>query len=206
MLNSGWSKFDKYYRLTEESPAYTAALVLNPKRKWRYIENHWKKSWHKAAKDMVKRIWETEYRPMSSTPVTISHTTTNDFWLDLDAEDMAEAARVDEYAQYCTSPIVNIDDAIGWWMQETQRNAYPNLSKMALIICRSPACQLNPNGSFQVPKQPLQTDETVLEVICWKLYSVYGRGCISGIKRLTYWQDWMARKATGRGNLGGKKR
>jgi hypothetical protein len=39
MLNSGWSKFDKYYRLTEESPAYTAALVLNPKRKWRYVEN-----------------------------------------------------------------------------------------------------------------------------------------------------------------------
>jgi hypothetical protein len=113
MLNSGWSKFDKYYRLTEESPAYTAALVLNPKRKWRYIEKHWKKSWHKAAKDMVKKIWETEYRPMSSAPVTLSHTTTHDFWLDLDAEDMAEAARVDEYAQYCTSPIVNTDD-IDW--------------------------------------------------------------------------------------------
>jgi hypothetical protein len=40
MLNSSWSKFDKYYRLTEESPAYTAALVLNPKRKWRYIEKY----------------------------------------------------------------------------------------------------------------------------------------------------------------------
>jgi hypothetical protein len=37
-----------------------------------------------------------------------------------------------------------------------------------------------------------------MEVIYLKLYSVYGRGCISGIKRLTYLQDWMARKATGR--------
>jgi hypothetical protein len=27
---------------------------------------------------------------------------------------MAEAARVDEYAQYCASPIVHTDDAIGW--------------------------------------------------------------------------------------------
>jgi hypothetical protein len=98
MLDSGWSRFDKYYRITEESPAYTAALVPNSRRKWRYIEKHWKKSWHKA-KDMVKRIWETEYRPMSSAPVTLSHTTTDNFWLDPDAEDMAEAARADEYAQ-----------------------------------------------------------------------------------------------------------
>jgi hypothetical protein len=115
MLNLGWSKFDKYYRLIEESPACTAALVLNPKRKWRYIEKHWKTSWHKAAKDMVEKIWESEYRPMSSSvPVTPTQTTTNSFWLDRDAEDMAEAARVDEYAQYYASLIVNSDGAIGW--------------------------------------------------------------------------------------------
>jgi hypothetical protein len=29
---------------------------------------------------------------------------------------MAEAARVDEYAKYCASLIVNTDDAIGWWI------------------------------------------------------------------------------------------
>jgi hypothetical protein len=28
MINSGWVKMEKYYRLTEESPAYIAALVL----------------------------------------------------------------------------------------------------------------------------------------------------------------------------------
>src|ERR1700694_2110522 len=77
-------------------------------------------------------------------------------------------------------------------------------AKWRWIICQSLACQLNPNGSFQVPKSPLQTDETVLEVIYLKLYSVYGRGCISGIKRLTYWQDWMVRKATARGRRQGE--
>jgi hypothetical protein len=56
MLNSGWSKFDKYYLLTDGSPTYTATLVLNPKRTWRYIEKRWRKSWHKAAKDTVKKI------------------------------------------------------------------------------------------------------------------------------------------------------
>ena len=33
ILQSGWSKFVDYYRLTNESPAYTIALVLNPRRK-----------------------------------------------------------------------------------------------------------------------------------------------------------------------------
>jgi hypothetical protein len=44
ILNSGWFKFDKYYLLTNGSPTYTATLVLNPKRTWRYIEKRWKKS------------------------------------------------------------------------------------------------------------------------------------------------------------------
>jgi hypothetical protein len=28
---------DKYYRLTDESPAYVAAIVLHPSHKWHYI-------------------------------------------------------------------------------------------------------------------------------------------------------------------------
>jgi hypothetical protein len=43
-----------------------------------------------------------------------------------------------------------------------------------IIISQSPACQLNPNGSFPVPKSPLQTDKSVSRVIYLKLYSVYG--------------------------------
>ncbi|OWT42315.1 transposase-like protein [Pochonia chlamydosporia 170] len=34
MYNSGWAKLDKYYRLTDESPAYVAAIVLHPSHKW----------------------------------------------------------------------------------------------------------------------------------------------------------------------------
>ncbi|KAF4332994.1 ribonuclease H [Fusarium beomiforme] len=45
MYNSGWAKLDKYYRLTEESPAYVAAIVLHPSHKWHYIQENWKKEW-----------------------------------------------------------------------------------------------------------------------------------------------------------------
>lgn len=40
MFNSGWAKMDKYYRLSDNTPVYVAALVLHPSRKWRYIEKH----------------------------------------------------------------------------------------------------------------------------------------------------------------------
>ena len=40
MYNSGWAKLDKYYRLTDESPAYVAAIVLHPSRKWHYIQEN----------------------------------------------------------------------------------------------------------------------------------------------------------------------
>ncbi|KAF5981722.1 ribonuclease H-like protein [Fusarium bulbicola] len=43
MYNSGWAKLDKYYRLTEESAAYVAAIVLHPSHKWHYIQENWKK-------------------------------------------------------------------------------------------------------------------------------------------------------------------
>ena len=31
MFNSGWVKLNKYYTMTDETPVYVAALVLNPR-------------------------------------------------------------------------------------------------------------------------------------------------------------------------------
>jgi hypothetical protein len=154
--------------------------------------------------DMVKVVWQSRYRPMSSVPVTPIHTTINAFWLDLDAEDMAEAARVDEYAQYCASPIVNTDDAIGWWMQETPRRAYPNLSKMAFDYLSISSMSAELERLFSSTKITVTDRRNRLEVMYLKLYSVYDHGCISGTKKLTYWQDWLARKATARGRRRGE--
>ena len=33
MCNSGWAKMEKYYKMTDESPAYIAAIVLDPNAK-----------------------------------------------------------------------------------------------------------------------------------------------------------------------------
>ncbi|KJZ70441.1 hypothetical protein HIM_10179 [Hirsutella minnesotensis 3608] len=52
MFNSGWAKMEKYYSLTDESPAYVAAIVLHPSHKWHYIDENWKKEWAQSARGL----------------------------------------------------------------------------------------------------------------------------------------------------------
>jgi hypothetical protein len=75
-VNSGWSKLDKYYGLTSDSPAYTAALVLNPAFKWEYIEKTWPKEWIPQARESVASLWKSKYRPTTSTQVPDTLVTT----------------------------------------------------------------------------------------------------------------------------------
>ncbi|PVH93317.1 hypothetical protein DM02DRAFT_483356, partial [Periconia macrospinosa] len=42
-----WHIFDKYYQLSDESPAYGAALILHPSQRKAYIQKNWPKAWHK---------------------------------------------------------------------------------------------------------------------------------------------------------------
>jgi len=38
--NNAWNKMKKYYEITDLSPFYVAAIVLNPAHKWKYFEIH----------------------------------------------------------------------------------------------------------------------------------------------------------------------
>ncbi len=56
-----WHAFDKYYLLTDEVPAYAAALLLHPSRRKRYIDVNWNKSWVTAVLPKLQRLWEEKY-------------------------------------------------------------------------------------------------------------------------------------------------
>ena len=52
MMETAWAKLADYYELTEDSPVYSAATVLNHSLKWLYMENTWegKMEWIERAK------------------------------------------------------------------------------------------------------------------------------------------------------------
>ena len=100
ILQSGWSKFVDYYCLTDELYTYIIALILNPRRKWNYIYKHWPQEQYENAKNLVLKVQE-EYKltdSMIQDPLPSSY---NDFWLELDAEELIEQALANEYSQYC---------------------------------------------------------------------------------------------------------
>jgi hypothetical protein len=46
-INIGWIKLNKYYALTDKSPAYVSAVVLDPAQKWLYFKEQWRDSYPK---------------------------------------------------------------------------------------------------------------------------------------------------------------
>jgi hypothetical protein len=134
------------------SPIYAAALILNPKRRTRYIQANWKREWRKPALESVQALWET-YRE-----VKIPVPTTTPFSYDkynqeepkeldsfsriaLTLDVQARPASQDEYEDYnmAESYDPGTKGALAWWYQDTQRQRWPRLSLMAIDILSIPA-------------------------------------------------------------------
>ncbi|RKK76034.1 hypothetical protein BFJ71_g17028 [Fusarium oxysporum] len=153
MYNSGWAKLDKYYRLTDESPAYVAAIVLHPSHKWHYIQENWKKEWAESSKKLMETLWN-DYKPVES-PLPLCEvpsTTTNEF-LNWRNKHLQPSLVTDEYERYCNSErVYGFTSALAWWLEETQQKNYPNLSKMAVDILSIPAMSAEPERLFSGAK------------------------------------------------------
>jgi len=158
MLNSGWAKLDKYYHLTDESPAYVAALVLRPGYKWAYVNAQWQPGWVTEAKAAMQKLWEDFYKPQgipSQPPPSPNSTKQNRFeaW---SRKHTITTDFDDEYARYCASDVIPVSDSKGWWMEETQQKVYPNLSRMALDFLSIPAMSAAPERLFSGAKETLR--------------------------------------------------
>jgi len=60
-VTCGWYALDKYYRLTDDSPVYTAALLLHPSYRKHYLDVTWRREWIKPAVDNERAWWSREY-------------------------------------------------------------------------------------------------------------------------------------------------
>lgn len=57
--NNAWNKLKIYYELTDQSPYYVAAILLNPHYKWNYFEVHWRnrQTWIDGARKKMEKLW-----------------------------------------------------------------------------------------------------------------------------------------------------
>lgn len=65
-LFTSWYVYDKYYKLIDETGAYTAAILLHPNKRKSYLQSAWKKSWIEPCVDRVRHLWQRYKRRLST--------------------------------------------------------------------------------------------------------------------------------------------
>jgi hypothetical protein len=158
-INAGWKKLEKYYSITDRTPAYSAALVLCPRFKWMYFEQEWPAEWVQVAKDQVQELWLSQYKNnavsdavLEVEDVAVGKGNTSNEFLQWQARKVIKETVYDEYIHYCQAPIINGTDSRVWWLEPTQRKMYPNLSIMALDLLAIPSMSAEPERLFSGAK------------------------------------------------------
>jgi hypothetical protein len=173
-IQTGWSKLQKYYMLTDESPIYRAAIVLHPGSKEFYFEDKWatKKAWIKEMRIAVKSLYQKYADAVPPTAKEASESSTGDE----EEEEVDEfqrfrrisqkfkprkKARVkDEYDAYnedFPDPKDRlINNPLAWWNANGWK--YPILQKMAYDLFSIPGMSSECERVFSQAKK-LITDE-----------------------------------------------
>lgn len=167
-IAASWAIFDKYYQLTDESPAYGAAMILHPSRRLAHIKKNWPKLWHKPVTDGVRKYWEDHYHglPITTTTPRLGGDSQPDEY-DLLAQELdvigPAMSELDEYKCFITQTPIAIDCApLSWWLREEQSQRYPRLSKMAIDILSIPAMSAEPERVFSGARRTISWDRCQL--------------------------------------------
>ncbi|OLL23282.1 Zinc finger BED domain-containing protein 4 [Neolecta irregularis DAH-3] len=165
-IEAGWNKLNEYYTKTDDSPAYAAAVVLDPRWKWAYFERRWKDrpEWIIHSKEQVRQFWNTNYEVSTTTPAITqailqqqqSGPSTNQFnlWMDSQMDDLTTSEE-SEYDVYCSEALLRTNAVppghqgpLLWWLDQAQRRRFPSLSTMAIDILSAPAMEASTERLF----------------------------------------------------------
>ncbi|PNP73637.1 hypothetical protein FNYG_13019 [Fusarium nygamai] len=129
-IMTSWYKFDDYYKRTDDSPVYAAAILLHPNLRRAHLDEAWKDQSHYIAPaiDAVRKLWE------GVKPVQVL-----EMEEDLSAYEAykkriyQQSSSHDELDQFIEGPPLPIgaSSALSWWLEPTQQTSYPRLHRLA---------------------------------------------------------------------------
>jgi hypothetical protein len=110
---TSWHVFDKYHQLSDESPAYGAALILHPSRRKSYIQKKIGLRAGTRRSSTSKKLRDDEYKKLptiNTTPFLVSTREPDEY--DLLAQELnviGPLADVHEYETYTSESPIPID-------------------------------------------------------------------------------------------------
>ena len=159
-INLGWKKLDKYYTLSDDTPAYRAAIAIHPSKKLKWFESKWKQShpeWLPELKTAVEELYN-EYKlrhadeALTTKQSTIELTEFEQYNLledDYATDDDLERFLREERAPPGTNPLI-------WWQDNQHR--YPILAHMAFDLLGTPASSSADERTFSKGGQVLNEE------------------------------------------------
>ena len=175
-INAAWLKLEKYFKLTDVSPLYVAAIVLHPGRRFEYFEDKWAKylTWIKNAKKSFKNLFQEycekvsninstyDFRSQQSEPKS-SYLAYDGFSVDYLTRRYekrkrrdTESLELDRYLRSFDYRLIDMKDPLLWWKEH--QTDFPILSHMAFDIFSIPAMSSEVERVFSTAKK-LITDE-----------------------------------------------
>ena len=124
-LPAGFTKLLKYWNKTGRSPAYIAAIILDPTIKWQHFDT-WDPRWQPDMRSIMKQFWETQCRSstglssysLSTQPSPIAKTKNKYYeWKErqrrLQSTANSQCAiNDDEYRRYCNSEPLVLEEGV----------------------------------------------------------------------------------------------
>ncbi|KAK5013814.1 hypothetical protein LTR60_003666, partial [Cryomyces antarcticus] len=123
---SSWYKFDKYYKLADRAPVYTAAVLLHPALRRKTLESQWasQESYIQPAVKEVKELWVREYKPQTSQLAQDDEAEMSQYRLfkkKLYDNAIEFKEEFDHFISQTPTPIGN-KTALAWWLSDARRS------------------------------------------------------------------------------------
>jgi hypothetical protein len=133
---TSWYAFDKYYKLIDDSGAYTAAILLHPNRRKSYLQSAWHNQWILPGIERARELWLQYKKEPIDDDIDTSNPTHYERWLQkVMVKQRRGKGAQDEFDRFINAPPDDIDILVlDWWQEESQRRTYPQLSRMAIDI------------------------------------------------------------------------
>jgi hAT family C-terminal dimerisation region len=177
-IDMDWFVLNKYYTLSDDSPVYAAAVLLDPTKRAAYIKKNWPLEWHEASISAAREIWEKEYNrdiepQQSQDPIDVAISANEDddnededeFELLLKSMDVqpdniipANGDSFDAFIYASTTALDKGCTPLQWWCRIEQRLLYPRLCRIAIDILPIPAESAEAERSFSGARRTASWD------------------------------------------------
>jgi hypothetical protein len=153
-ITLAWNTTKKWYNKTDASITWVASIVLHPRFKFQWFEEHWSSTGEARslaqAKTKLRRLWEKDYKSedtrarLSKSPDPPTKPSYLEEILNKQAPSISSSAggirassRKDELHQYLTESPTNLLGPVEYW--KARENDWPHLARMAFDFLSIPA-------------------------------------------------------------------